>query len=307
MPSGSRVPRAAWYGVGAALIAVVAVLVVAAGLALGWFDPGSVEGDTRGFRADLAPRGDADASAWPEYGLDQRRTRSNTALPLAPPFRKTWTVDAGSLLEFPPVLAHGALFVGSNAGLALSVDAATGRVRWRRALRGRVASSPALAGREVLFTTIAGDLIALDRTTGEERWRLRLGTAVESSPLVLDGSAYVGTLDGRVLRVDLRRRRAVWSARASGDVKASLAAVGDAVVVGDYGGTVTAYARRDGRVRWRRTSPGPSPGPRAPQNPRNRSPSVEHPPDADGRRSSGQSPLPPPPPRSRAKTATKPR
>ena len=83
-----------------------------------------------------------------------------------------------------------------------------------------------------------------------------MGSAVESSPLVVDGSAFIGTLSGRVLRLDARTGGVRWSAPAGGDVKASLALSGPNVVVGDYAGHVTAFRRSDGRVVWRRTSPG---------------------------------------------------
>jgi len=256
----------------AALAAAAVVLggagAGAYGLVAGWFDPGSREGDAEGFLPERAPRPEPAAGTWPEYGRDAGRTRANPGLRLAPPFRRAWTHDAGSLVEFPPVIGGGRVVFGTNAGLAVALDLDTGRVLWRRRLGGAVASSPALAGvpgaplpaglRPVaLFTTMRGDVIALDPATGGVRWRLPLRSPIESSPLVLDGSAYVGTRDGRVVRVSLATRRPVWTARAAGEVKGSLARSGDAVVAGDYGGRVTAYARRDGRVRWQTTSPGP--------------------------------------------------
>ena len=73
---------------------------------------------------------------------------------------------------------------------------------------------------------------------------------------MVDGSAFIGTLSGRVLRLDARTGGVRWSAPAGGDVKASLALSGPNVVVGDYAGHITAFRRSDGRVVWRRTSPG---------------------------------------------------
>jgi outer membrane protein assembly factor BamB len=258
----SATPRRRRWRVGLAALAalvVVALGVVALGAWRGWFDPDSMRGTSEGFEAEAAPRGQRAAATWPEYGRDAARTRANPALELAPPLREAWRHDAGSLLEFPPVLAEGLAVVGTNAGRALALDARTGAQAWNVALRGRVASSPAVVPARglALFTTIRGDLIALDLRTGAERWRYAAGAPIESSPLVADGGAYVGTLDGRVMRVDLDTRRPAWTARAGGDVKASLALSGPNVVVGDYGGRVTAFARRDGAVAWQTTSPGP--------------------------------------------------
>ncbi len=243
--------------------------VVGLGLVRGWFDEGSREGSTQGFDPTAEPRTPANLSTWPEYGLNSQRTRANTTLAnLRPPFREAWTFDAGSLVEFPPVIGRGRIVLGTNAGRAIGLDQRTGRRVWSRRLVGQVASSPALAGEVALFTTTRGRLIALDIRTGAPRGSFDLGAPSESSPLVVDDSVYVGTLDGRVLRISLgtecitgaRHRlcaRVIWTARAGGAVKASLAADGDRVIVGDYAGKVTAFARGDGRVVWQTTSPGP--------------------------------------------------
>lgn len=253
-----RIGRRRLLVVAGAIVGLLAVAagVLALGLARGWFDEGSVEGTTEGFVPEEAPRGAEDAGAWPEYGYDARRTRANPALDLAPPFRRAWTYDAGSLVEFPPVIGDGRAIVGTNAGLALALDVRTGRELWRVALRGRVASSPALAGDLALFTTTRGDVLALDQATGRREWRRRLGAPVESSPLVVAGTAYIGTLSGAVIALDAATGGVRWRARAPGDVKASLALAGRTVVVGDYAGRVSAYRARDGRLVWRTESPG---------------------------------------------------
>jgi outer membrane protein assembly factor BamB len=265
MPTATE-PRRRRRAVLAALAALILTLLGVAllGIWQGWFDPSSQRGTEEGFERGEAPMGNARGEAWPEFGRLPARTRANPELDLAPPFRRAWSHDAGSLLEFPPVVAGGIATVGTNAGRAMGLDVHTGRERWNVALRGRVASSPAIVPRPpgggdplALFTTLRGDLIALDLATGAERWRFSAGATIESSPLVADGSAYIGTLDGRVLRVDLSTRAPVWEARAGGQVKASLALSGPNVVVGDYAGKVTAFARRDGKVVWQTSSPGP--------------------------------------------------
>ena len=119
-----RIPRprrkALWIGLGALALVLIAAGVLGLGLVRGWFDSGSVEGTTVGFEPAEAPRGQSDAGSWPEFGFDARRTRANPALDLPPPFRRRWSYDAGSLLEFPPVLADGRAIVGTNAGLGLA-------------------------------------------------------------------------------------------------------------------------------------------------------------------------------------------
>jgi outer membrane protein assembly factor BamB len=249
--------RRGWVQLWAAMAVLGLVIVVLAGVALarGWFDEGDITGTSEGFVPTAAPVGASAAVTWPEYGFDNERTRANPALTVRPPFRETWSFDAGSLLEFPPVIADGRAIVGTNAGLGIAVDSSTGEELWRVQLRGRVASSPAIAKDLALFTTINGRFVAVQVATGKVAWRVNLGSGSESSPLVLDGDAYIGTLDGRVLRFDLESRRPVWVARATGEVKASLAQSGPNVIVGDYGGNVSAFSRQDGSLAWRTKSP----------------------------------------------------
>ena len=230
--------------------------VVGYGLTHGWFDSGSVEGTTSGFEPQQAPVGSETAGSWPEWGYDDARTRANPALDLEPPYRRLWSFDAGSLVEFPPVIADGQAIVGTNYGLAYALDVTTGKVRWSAHTRGRVASSPAIDGTRVLFTTKRGDVLALDSRTGKELWRRRIGSAIESSPLVVGSSFFIGTLSRRVMKLDTRTGGVRWSVPAPGGIKASLALSGRNVIVGDYSGHVAAFRRSDGKQVWRTTSPG---------------------------------------------------
>ena len=67
---------------------------------------------------------------WPTYGFTAERTRA-VELPLRPPFRRIWRFGARSLLEFPPVIGYGRLYVVNNAGRVLAVNTRTGRRAWR--------------------------------------------------------------------------------------------------------------------------------------------------------------------------------
>lgn len=250
-------PRRRRYLIAIALGLLLALVSILALLATrGAFDSGTVEGSGDAFLAAAAPPA-ADTSSWTQYGLDQGRTRSVPASDIAPPFDALWDYDAGSLLEFPPVIDEdGALYVGTNRGLAISLDTGTGEERWRVRLGGRMASSPAIVDGLVLFATLGGDLMALRSDDGSQAWSIPLGAPSESSPLVVDDSVFVATLAGRVLSIDLATREINWEARAAGDVKAGLAVAGETVVVGDYAGKVSAWDIDDGTLAWRRESPG---------------------------------------------------
>lgn len=201
--------------------------------------------------------------AWPTYGFDVRRLRYAPGIDLRPPFRRIWTFRGGALLEFPPSIALGRVYLPTFDGRFYALDAETGKPVWRYG-SGRCAwASPAVAGRTVYQTflnrsgscdarsnALGGELDAFDAASGRLRWRVRLGPT-ESSPLVAAGLVFVGDWDGLVHAVDARTGRRRWAFRTGGPVKGSLVLAGGRVVVGSYDGRVYALDARTGRLAWR--------------------------------------------------------
>lgn len=238
------------------VLGLIALALIGYVFVTGGLDDGDQLGTSQGFEASARPSGELGSDRWPEYGYDAERTRANPVLQLPPPYRQAWKRDLESLLEFPPAINGGRIFIGTNKRKAFALDAQTGRIIWRRKLTGRSAASPAIAGDLVLFTTINGYVEAMHQDDSQIAWRRDVGTSTESSPLVIGNRVYVGTLGGLILCMNARTGKLIWTARATGEVKSSLARAGRLVVVGDYGGRITAFSARTGRIRWRTTSPG---------------------------------------------------
>ena len=196
--------------------------------------------------------------AWPTYGFDQARTRS-AAFALRPPFRRLWVFHGRALLEFPPAVAYGRLYLPTFDGRFYALAAATGHVLWRRRTGRCGWASPAVARHVVYVTFIGssechshhpgGEVDAFDATTGKLRWRRALGPT-ESSPLVLDGEVIVGDWNGDVWALAARSGRTLWRTATGGAVKGSVAYGGGRLFVGNYAGRLYALAPRTGRVLW---------------------------------------------------------
>jgi outer membrane protein assembly factor BamB len=196
--------------------------------------------------------------SWPVYGFDAARTHL-APLPLRPPFRILWrTFTDSSFIEFPPVLARGRLFLGTNHGLVLGVDARSGRIAWHRQFAGCVAASPAV-GNGIVYVgfmdpppckgTDPSFLAALDARNGRTLWRFRAGV-IESPPLLVANRVFFGSWDHRVYSLDARTGRPLWSFSTGDRVKSGVAYARGTIVAGSYDGYLYALDARSGRLRW---------------------------------------------------------
>ncbi|MFE6868149.1 PQQ-binding-like beta-propeller repeat protein [Kitasatospora sp. NPDC057692] len=127
-----------------------------------------------------------------------------------------WAQDGVGFVLDPPVV-HGGIVCLADTDLAaggstvFALDAATGRVLWKRAQRSGV-TGPVAAGGAVCL--LKGDrLLALDAATGDERWTATVPPGMGrgmSSLTAADGAVYVGTNDDRLFAYDLTTGRLRW-------------------------------------------------------------------------------------------------
>ena len=193
------------------------------------------------------------ALQWPLYGADPARTQAHDAIRLRPPFRIVWTRGVGSLLEFPAVVSDGIAYIGNYRGTIHAIEMRRGKPIWRYdPPGGKMASSPAVVGDELVVHGMDGVVRVLDRRNGRLRWQRRIGSPIESSPVVRDGVDYFGAWDGRVYALDLRTRRLRWVYPTGAKITSSAALAGRTRYIGDYAARVLALDAWTGRLRWSR-------------------------------------------------------
>lgn len=256
------------------LVVIALVLLLAAGAGAAavvvWKQrhPGSIRGSastefdtTQQPGVSTRPEEEVRDVPWPTFGYDEARTRFAPAFRLRPPFERLWRVQGGSLLEFPPVVAFGRLYVATNAGRFLAIEAETGKVAWKKELGRCTAASPTV-GDGVIYQPLMdpspcrehredapGYVVALDAETGRELWRFRAGV-VESSPLLVDGVLYFGSWDKKMYALDATTHRVKWSFAAGDEIKDGPAYANGTIYFGSYDGKVYALDARTGRKRW---------------------------------------------------------
>src|SRR5205085_4614282 len=180
---------------------------------------------------------------WPMYGLDAARTRFADGIHLRPPFRRLWLAGGTSLLEFPPAVGYGRLFLSNNSGSLFALGARNGGRAWTYKTHRCTAASPAL-NRGTVFASfmnrgacnqtkpgLDGLVAALSVGLGKVRWTTKIGPT-ESSPLVADGRVFVGDWRGKVYALEEGTGKIVWSYQTGGKVKGGIALSGGRLFVG---------------------------------------------------------------------------
>ena len=192
---------------------------------------------------------------WPAYGVTATRTQDQSDIRLRPPFKVAWSRDLGGLLEFPAVVWQGVAYIGNYHGQVYAIELREGKVVWRYdpGRYGKMASSPAVFGSDLVVHGMDGVVRVLDRRTGRLRWRFVTGSPIESSPVIAGSTDFFGAWNGRIYALDLRRRRLRWTIRPGYKITSSAALAGGTLYIGDYGGRLLALSQRTGRIRWVRS------------------------------------------------------
>ena len=197
-----------------------------------------------------------DTFSWPLLGYTKDRRRFFPTTTVRPPFRRRWSLPGRVLLEFPPVIDRGFLYLLSDSGTLRAINKETGRVRWKRRLGTLAAASPAVGGGIVYVTLLRrpgsqnGRVAALDARTGRVRWSSNLSSRSESPPLLDRDVLYFGDEGGNVYALRASDGHRFWRYRANGAVKGGPAVANGILYFGDYGGTVHAVRQRTGRRVW---------------------------------------------------------
>lgn len=100
-----------------------------------------------------------------------------------------------------PFLSSAALtdelaIVGGRDKRVHAIELKTGKQRWQFSTKGRIDSSPVVAGKRVFIGSEDGNLYALEIATGKELWRFEAGDGISASPAIGQGCLVIGTHGG---------------------------------------------------------------------------------------------------------------
>ena len=188
---------------------------------------------------------------WTLFGANEARTQTQPWIKVRPPFRIVWSRPLGGMLEFPAVVTNGVAFIGNAWGSVRGLSMGNGRLAWRFDIpHGKLASSPAVAGDQLIVHGMDGHVWVFDRHNGRLLWHRLIGAPIESSPLIWHGLDFFGAWNGNVYALDLRTHKIRWVHRSGYKITSSASRRGRTIYIGDYGGRLLALSALTGRLRW---------------------------------------------------------
>lgn len=207
----------------------------------------------------------------PMFGVEPERLHVGIGH-LRPPFRLAWQSGGSALVEFPPVVAFGAMYYATSDGEVIARSTRTGKRMWTKKLGRCEAATPAVSPLHggIVFETFLnrlpchaglknpGDgLIVAIQALGHHKilWKRNLG-ASESSPLIVGNRLYIGTEQGYVYCLHAKTGTTIWRYHVSSNVKDAIAYDAGKVFFGSYNGNLYALGAAGGKLIWTASSAG---------------------------------------------------
>jgi outer membrane protein assembly factor BamB len=176
-------------------------------------------------------------------------------------------------LEFDP--KSGQLFVGTDSGSAVALDAATGKANWTVKTGGRVRAQPTVIDAHVYISSDDGNLYKLEQRTGAIAWKARIDNGSQprldlgdekfrwdryGSAVATDGKRlYIGSRDGNVYALDPASGSEIWRFRTGDMVTGTPAVHGDLVLFSSFDKYAYAVKADDATLQWKRDLKGELP------------------------------------------------
>ena len=165
-------------------------------------------------------------------------------------------------------IAYETVFLGTENGEVIALDAKNGEVKWQTMVKGEVIAAPSVEEGVVVLNTGSGMVFALDANSGEQLWMYEsdvppLSLRGVSSPAATAGGAIIGTANGKLVVNILATGQTAWEqviSSASGvteldrivDIDSQPLVSAGTIYVITYDGSLAAVELRTGRIIWKR-------------------------------------------------------
>ena len=154
-----------------------------------------------------------DQNSWPMFQHDSSHTGFSLS-DVTASNQSQWRFKTQNQIWGAPVIAYGAVYVGSLDSNVYAVNSSTGNKIWNYATGTAgdvIESTPAVDNSVVYAGSSDGNIYALNASTGSKIWSYQTGQEIDSSPTVASGIIYAGSYDGIMYALNSTTGNKIWS------------------------------------------------------------------------------------------------
>jgi eukaryotic-like serine/threonine-protein kinase len=166
--------------------------------------------------------------------------------------RTVWSAQIGAS-QATPTLEGRRVYVGTDAGLLLALDAKTGKTIWRFSAPGGFKSEIALGATALFAESTDGTVHAIEAASGTGLWKFARpdGSLGYAAPTLAGDAALFVAGETTLYRLDPAGGTLIWKSVLGGRAASTPARTDGKLILGGDGTGVTALSEDDGNRLWR--------------------------------------------------------
>jgi eukaryotic-like serine/threonine-protein kinase len=171
---------------------------------------------------------------------------------LDPGGRTVWSAQIGAS-QASPVVEGKRVYIGTDAGLLLALDAKTGKTAWRLNASGGFKSAVAVGSTALFAESADGTVHAIEAASGTALWKFSRpdGSLGYSAPTLAGDAALFVAGETTLYRLDPAGGALVWKSVLGGRAASTPARTDGKLILGGDGVGVSALSEDDGNRLWR--------------------------------------------------------
>jgi outer membrane protein assembly factor BamB len=166
-------------------------------------------------------------------------------------FDRAAKVTFGGSVVNRPLVHEGAVYFGACDHHIYSVNAATGKERWRIKTGGIIFEAGVIVYDGVLYVGNYEGYMHAISLGGEILWRFKAGGEIVCSASADDGIIYFGSRDGYVYAIDAAKGNLVWRFRTGEEINSVPAVFENRLFIGSFDENLYCLDKKSGREIWR--------------------------------------------------------
>jgi outer membrane protein assembly factor BamB/calcineurin-like phosphoesterase family protein len=162
-----------------------------------------------------------------------------------------WTFTSVANVISTPAVAGKLVVFGNQQGVVQALKIKNGKTAWSYITFGPIFSSPAFSRKKIVFGSADGSVYCIN-TKGKKLWSFKTNAAVLGSPLIHDDVVYIGGSDSCFQAISLKSGVPLWrSCILEGPVVSTPVIYKNRVVFGAWDRNLYALDKEKGNVLWK--------------------------------------------------------